>query len=137
RGEGRRAAASAYLAKTRPCSADVIHRARLFVPYAPERPEFRALGTNRRAFAGAGGGSAAERGEPGLFVGRYRRLDDRVERAVHHLIEVVRLVPRAMIGDAVLGEVVGADALGAVHPADLRATGIGCRSIQLLLLPGQ
>ncbi len=46
-----------------------------------------------------------------------------LEGAVHHLIEVVRLVAGAVVGDAVLREVVRADALGAVHAADLRLDG--------------
>src|SRR5690606_27157409 len=44
----------------------------------------------------------------------------RAEVAVQHLVEVVGLEPHAVVGDAVLREVVGADALGPVDRADLR-----------------
>ena len=46
-----------------------------------------------------------------------QRVDDRVELAVHHEIELVQGEADAMIGDAVLREVVGADLLAAVAGA--------------------
>src|SRR5690606_20066648 len=59
--------------------------------------------------------SGADVGEALGLVGGDAALDDGAEGAVHHVVEVVRLVARAVVGDAVLGEVVGADALRAVH----------------------
>jgi hypothetical protein len=54
-------------------------------------------------------------------VGVDERLDDRVEVAVQHLHEVVGLVAAAVVGHAVVREVVGPDLLAAVDGADLRA----------------
>src|SRR5690606_22399756 len=72
--------------------------------------------------------------EPLRLVGRDARVDDGLEGAVHHLVEVVRLEPRAVVGDAVLGEVVRADPLGAVHAADLALARVGGLRRELLLL---
>src|SRR5438309_1550187 len=47
-------------------------------------------------------------------------IDDRVELAVHHLLDAVHRDSDAVIGHAVLREVVGADLLRAVTRADLR-----------------
>src|SRR5690606_10022293 len=80
------------------------------------------------------GSRAAQVLEAGLLVGADARLDDRAEGAVHHLVEVVRLVARAVVGDPVLREVVGADALRAVHPADLALAGVRRGRVLLLLL---
>src|SRR5581483_11277648 len=52
---------------------------------------------------------------------------------VEDLVEIVRLVTDAVVGDPILGEVVGADAFAAVHRADLAGT-IGRRVGQCLLL---
>ncbi len=54
------------------------------------------------------------------LVGVDRGLNHGAKRAFEHLVKVVRLVARAVIRDAVLGVVVGADALGAVNGAHLR-----------------
>src|SRR5690606_17092998 len=78
-----------------------------------------------------------EGGEARLFVHLDARVEDRLQGAVHHLVEVVGLVSRSVVGDPVLGEVVGADAFGAVHRADLAATLVGRGGIPLLLLPGE
>jgi hypothetical protein len=58
-----------------------------------------------------------------LGVAVDHRLDDRVEVAVEHLHEVVRLVAAAVVGDPVVRPVVGADLLRPVDRADLGATG--------------
>ena len=50
-----------------------------------------------------------------------QRVDDGVEVAVDDLVEVVRLVADAVVGDPVLREVVGAHPLAAVHRAHLAA----------------
>src|ERR1700678_3427484 len=50
-----------------------------------------------------------------------QRVDDPVELTVDDLIQVVGLVTDAVIGDAVLREIVGADPLGPVHGPDLTA----------------
>src|SRR5580700_8794149 len=54
-------------------------------------------------------------------VGGGQRVDHRVEIAADDLVEVVGLVAHAVVGDAVLREVVGADPLGPVHGPDLAA----------------
>ena len=53
------------------------------------------------------------------LVGLNVAVNYRLQVAVQHLVEVVRLVIRAMIDDAVFREVVGANALGTVQRADL------------------
>ena len=67
------------------------------------------------------------------LVGVDRRLDDGRQVAAEDRVEVVGLVARAVVGDAVLGEVVRADALGAVDGADLAAPGLARRRGGLLL----
>ena len=65
-----------------------------------------------------------------LLVGGGQRVEQRVQVAVEHLVEVVRLEVDPVIGDAVLGEVVGADPLAAVDGADLAGPvgrGVGLR----------
>src|SRR6185437_11224004 len=54
-------------------------------------------------------------------VGVYQGGDDRVQIAVEHLIEVVRLVANAVVGDPVLRVVVGAHPLRAVNGRHLAA----------------
>src|SRR5262245_60183231 len=56
-----------------------------------------------------------------LQVGGCQRVDHRVQVPVDDLVQVVGLVAHPVIGDAVLREVVGADALGPVYRADLVA----------------
>src|SRR6185295_14841384 len=57
--------------------------------------------------------------ESRLLVGHGEGVEQCVEVAVEDLVEVVRLEVDPVIGDAVLGEVVGADPLAAVYGADL------------------
>src|SRR5688572_15395457 len=59
----------------------------------------------------------------GLIVGA-QGLDDVAEVAVHHRREVVAGEADAVIGDAVLREVVRADLLRAIAGADQRAAGV-------------
>src|SRR5436190_3000919 len=66
-----------------------------------------------------------------LYVGELQRLDDRLEVAIHHAREIVRRESDAMIGDATLRVVVGADLRRAVAGADLRLAQLG--SLRLLL----
>src|SRR4051812_17341749 len=68
--------------------------------------------------------SALERREPGREVCLDGRLQHGTEGAVEHLVEVVGLVAGAVVGDPVLGVVVGPDPLGAVDRAHLAATGV-------------
>ena len=68
---------------------------------------------------------------------RGQRVDDRVEVAVEHLVEVVRLEADPVVGDPVLREVVGADALGAVDGADLAAPRVAAVGGGLLRRGGQ
>ena len=55
----------------------------------------------------------------------HQGVDQLVERTVHDLIDFVQREVDAVIGDASLGEVVGADAFGAVAATDQRFA--GCR----------
>src|SRR5690606_29746469 len=57
--------------------------------------------------------------------GRLQGLDDTVQVAVEHRGQVVGLVADAVVGDAVLREVVGADPLGAVDRAHLGTALVG------------
>src|SRR5881409_656808 len=66
--------------------------------------------------AGCAAGSGTE---PLLLTRDPQRVDHVVEVAVQHLGEVVHGVMNAMIGDAILGEVVGPDLLGSVPGAHL------------------
>src|SRR4029079_14340583 len=59
--------------------------------------------------------------------------EDRLQVAVEYLVEVVGLVARAVVGDAVLREVVGADPLGPVDGPDLAAPGVAGGRVRLLL----
>src|SRR3990170_8682034 len=74
----------------------------------------------------------------GLMLGN-ERVDDLVERglALEHEIKLVGGEADAMVGDAPLREVVGADALGAVARADLAAAvlrplGVALRPLKLV-----
>src|SRR3954452_16926731 len=60
-------------------------------------------------------------------------VEDRLQVTVEHLVEVVGLVAGAVVGDAVLGVVVGADPLGPVHGPDLAATRLAGLGVRLLL----
>src|SRR5262245_30055659 len=80
-------------------------------------------------------GFFGERGELlGLVLGG-ERVEDLVQLAVHDAVDLVEREVDAVIGDAALREVVGADALGAVARADeaLARRG-GLRRLLLLLL---
>src|SRR5580700_8938355 len=57
----------------------------------------------------------------GLQVSGRQRVDHAVQLAVDDLVQVVGLVVHPVISDAVLREVVRADALGPVYRADLAA----------------
>src|SRR5579862_7361944 len=69
----------------------------------------------------------------GLEV-RAQALDDVLDVTVHDARQVVLREADAVIGDAVLREVVGADLLGAVARADLRAPRLALGRRALLLL---
>ena len=60
------------------------------------------------------------------------RFDDRVQLAVHHEIQLMQREPDAVIGDAILREVVGADLLAAVARAH-HAAALGAQRGLLLL----
>ncbi len=73
----------------------------------------------RRGGGGGGEGRAHRRscvevGQPRRLVGGGERLDHLVEVALHHLVELVEGQADAVVGQAALREVVGADALRAV-----------------------
>ena len=57
--------------------------------------------------------------------------------AVHDLLQLVERQIDAVIGDAALRKVVGADALGAIAAAHLQAPRLRLRAVLLLLLGGQ
>ena len=63
--------------------------------------------------------AAGERGQFLGPVGVQQGVEQRAEVALHHLVEVVGGVADAVVGEAVLREVVRADALAAVAGADL------------------
>src|SRR5439155_1836665 len=60
-----------------------------------------------------------------VAVGRDQRVDDRIELAVQHARDLVDLEADPMIGDPVLGEVVGPDLLRPLAGPDLAATRVG------------
>src|SRR5690606_7208573 len=70
-------------------------------------------------------------------VGRGERVEGLVEVAVHDVVEVVGGVADPVVGEPVLREVVGADALGPVGGAHLRAPGLSGGGGGLLLLLGE
>lgn len=76
-------------------------------------------------------------GELRRGVGVDAGLDHRVQVAVQDLVQVVRLEADAVVGDAVLREVVRADLLGAVDGADLAAAGVRGLPLGLLLGRGE
>ena len=95
----------------------------------PRRPAVAGAGTQRP--------SRLDRVEPGGEVGLDAGVDDRLQVAVEHLVEVVGLVAGAVVGDAVLREVVGADPLGAVDGADLAAARLARLGVGLVLGGGE
>ena len=115
RGEGTPASASRWVA----CATSASSR------FTPSRP---AHGSPLSRGCG---------GQLGRGVGVHAGLDHGVEVAVEHLVQVVRLEADAVVRDAVLREVVGADPLGAVDGADLAAAGVGGLPLGLLLGGGQ
>src|SRR5690625_3114541 len=66
-------------------------------------------------------GSVPATGQPLGLVHLDRRGDHRAQVTVQHVVQVVGLVPGAVVGDPVLREVVGADPFAAVHGAHLGA----------------
>ena len=58
-----------------------------------------------------------------MGVGLLQRLDYRVQIAIQDLIKIVGLEADSMVGDAILGEVVGTNALGTVDRSDLTTAG--------------
>src|SRR3954471_2916958 len=58
--------------------------------------------------------------QPRLVIGD-QRVDDLVELAEHHPVELVERQVDAMVGHPPLREIIGTDALGAVAGADLQA----------------
>ena len=59
-------------------------------------------------------------------------IDQRIDITAHNLIELMERHSDAVIGDAILFEIVGANLLGAIAGADLRAA-LGRNRILLLL----
>src|SRR6478735_6833340 len=76
---------------------------------------------------------ARELGQLLLEVRPLQRLDDRVEVALHHRRQVVEREPDAVVRDAVLREIVGADAFAAAAGADLAPALRGVLAPLLLL----
>ena len=78
--------------------------------------------------------SALGREQRGLMLG-HQRVDDLAERlAFHHLRQLVERQIDAVVGDAALRKIIGADALGAVAGADLAAPLGGARGVELAAL---
>src|ERR1019366_329341 len=69
----------------------------------------------------------------GLEMGD-QRVDHGLNAAVHELLQLVRGEADAMVGHAVLGEVVGSDLLAAIATAHHRLALLGQRVLLLLLL---
>src|SRR5579883_1985036 len=65
------------------------------------------------------------------------RADELFEMPVHDLIELVEREVDAMVGDAALREVVGADALGAVARADLELARLRLLALLTIALIGE
>src|ERR1700730_4143637 len=109
------AAASSTSASSRALS--IAARARRHVP--PASAAAAALSPVR--------GSAMASGSTGLraqrlgLLARGECVDKRIDCAVEHLVELMQRQVDAMVGDAGLGKVVGADALGAIAGTDHRA----------------
>ena len=84
---------------------------------ASEDESFAGLGTPAAVSAAVAGPSRSvtDRLEPGGHVGLDAGLDHRLEGSVEDLVQVVGLVPGAVVGDPVLRVVVGPDPLGPVH----------------------
>ena len=87
----------------------------------PSASRARPRASSSRSAVIAGGHGSPARPARSAVSASTQRLDHRVEVAVEHLVEVVRLEADPVVGDAVLREVVGADPLGAVDGADLAA----------------
>ena len=80
---------------------------------------------------------ASDGGEAEFDVAGLEGVDDLVELAFHDRVEGVEGQVDAVVGQAVLREIVGADALGAVAGADLRLAFGGQLVVLLLALEGQ
>src|SRR5579859_449421 len=98
---------SALAAKTRASSAGVGER-----PVSSTRPASMAAAMLRS--------EAVIAGEAAALLVREQRVDDRVEAAVEDTLEVAGREPDAMIGEAILREIVRADLLAPVARSDLR-----------------
>ena len=79
-------------------------------------------------------GPSLEDGQPFGLVGRDQRIDEAVEVAVEDRRQVVQVHADAVVGDAVLREVVGPDLLRPIARADHRAPRGGLRLVRLALL---
>src|SRR5262249_56338437 len=96
-------------------------------------PSRRRAGAHRRSLQVRRSGR--ELREPPRFVIGDQGVDDLVQRApFHHLVELVEREVDAMVGDAALGEIVGADAFAAVAAADLALAVGGARLVAALAL---
>src|SRR5215210_1670938 len=72
--------------------------------------------------------------EPSRLVGLQQRIDDAIEVALQQARKVVDGQPDTVVGDAVVGEVVGPNLLAALARADLRAALLAAlRGLALLL----
>src|SRR5437764_1172652 len=92
---------------------------------SPKRTAFLFATTSAAALARPSSRFFGELGELlGLLLGG-ERVDEVVELAVHDAVDLVQGEIDAVVGDAALREVVGADALGAVARADQRLAGRG------------
>src|SRR5438105_2146255 len=79
----------------------------------------RASRSSGPSASGSGSAIKADIGEQLRLVIGDQRVDDFVEFAHHHPVELVERQVDTMVGDAALREIVGADALRAVAGADL------------------
>src|SRR5262245_25106690 len=72
--------------------------------------------------------------KPLLFVVLFERVDDVAEIAGDDGVELVEIQIDAVIGDAILRKIVGADAFVAVAGTDLAAARFGTFAMEFLLL---
>src|SRR5690625_3706087 len=116
------AIASTRWSTPRTCSARVKASTRAEgTPASSSTPAAPSI-SRRRLISGSGIGDALR------LIHLDHRGDHGIQVAVEHLIEVVGLVPGAVIGYPVLGGVIGTDPFAAVHSAHVgapRAGGLG------------
>src|SRR5262245_3322783 len=124
-----------------PRAADTSRRASLPAPSTPARRSWAVA--RRSASASVSGWTATSSGIADLVHGRqfarlmfcYQSIYQRIERgAFQDLIELVQRQADAMVGDAPLREIVGANALRAIARADLALALRGPRLGRLLAL---